>query len=78
MFFYSKEMIVSLDGLYNVSYIIIFIFFKIMVLPNAILDFFFEVFASSFIIRNIAFCRFVKLLRLFRNFAGLRIINYYY
>ena len=70
-------MIIFLNGLHNISYIFIFIFFKIIVLFNAILDFF-GVFAFFFVIRDITPYYFIKLLRLFRSFAGLKIIIYYY
>ena len=38
MFFHSKEMAVSLNGSYNINYAAMPIFFKIIILPNTILD----------------------------------------
>ena len=40
MFFYFKEVVISLNGLYNVNYVTIFIFFKNIMLFNIILNLF--------------------------------------
>ena len=38
MFFYFKEMAISLNGSHNISYAVIFIFFSVIILFNAIPD----------------------------------------
>ena len=64
MFLYFKKLIVFLNDLHNISYAAIFIFFKIIILFNVILDSLLE-YLYFFIIKDIAFCRFTKLLKLF-------------
>ena len=64
MLFYFKEMAVFLNSLYNISYVAMLIFFRVIVLFNIILDSILK-YLHFFIIKNITFCRFIKLLKLF-------------
>ena len=70
-------MAIFLNSSHNVNYTIMFIFFKIMILFNIILDSFLK-YLHFFIIKDTAPYYFIKSLKLFRNLAGLKIMIYYY
>ena len=78
MFFYSKEMSIFLNDLYNINYAAMLIFFKIIILFKIISEFFPKIFISFFITKNTALYYPIKSLKLFRNLTEFKIIIYYY
>ena len=69
--FYSKKMAVSLNGLYNINYAVIFTFFKIIVLPNVIPDFFWDI-CIFFRDKKYYFLLFYKIIKVALKFYGIK------
>ena len=64
MLFYFREMAVSLNGLYNINYIIISIFLRIIVLFNIILNPFLEYLHFFYNKKycSLSFCKIIKII----------------
>ena len=71
MFFYSKKVAVSLNDLYSVNYIIIFIFLKVIVLFDIILDSFLN-FCIFFYNKGYYFLSFYRIIKIILKFYGIK------